>query len=322
LKDIVPIITPFTFLVTPSQRCNFRCWYCAHTLAKEKRPDYNDVDMSFDMFCKIIEQSKRFPDKYKMLQFGGLGEPLLNKDIVHFIEKAHEVTDRVEMITNGLLLNRRLTDAIIDVGLRQLRISIQGTDAAKYKKVTSVAINFEKFIDELTYFYERSRGKTVVYMKIMDDQLEDKNDEKKFFSIFGNICDKIMIEHIGEIHPAKYGKYEKDFKVQDIFGESHPHMEVCPFLFYYMNVDAEGYATSCCLTSTPGSFRLGNINETPLIEMWNGESHKELMLSHLRINSPKKPTHCRICNFYNLLIRAKDYLDYNRDDIIKRVEEL
>ena len=47
----------------------------------------------------------------------------------------------------------------------------------------------------IRYFYEHKENATI-YVKIIDSILENKEEEKLFFQLFGDICDTIYIEHL------------------------------------------------------------------------------------------------------------------------------
>ena len=46
----------------------------------------------------------------------------------------NNMSDRIEVTTNGSLITHGLSDRLIDAGLTRLLISIQGTTVQKYKK--------------------------------------------------------------------------------------------------------------------------------------------------------------------------------------------
>jgi radical SAM protein with 4Fe4S-binding SPASM domain len=322
LKDIVPLDMPFTVMLAPTHRCNFRCKYCTYSLVSEKIVSHNMIDMDFGTFEKFIDSSKKFPRKYKFINFNGLGEPLLHPKIVDMIKLSHKVCDgRIEMFTNASLLTNKMADGIIDAGLSRLKISIQGTSEQKYKELCGVKINFEELRSYIAYFYQRSRGKnTIVHIKTMKEQLADDNDEQKFFSLFGDMCDEISVQNMGEIQPYMQGK-NKDVNSEHLFGERYAGRNVCPMAFYMMEINAEGNCYPCCVFNVPVDLCLGNVAGMPLTEMWNGKKHKEILLSLLKKDDNRQDV-CIKCKTYNFGARPNDDLDAEAQEIIKRVEML
>jgi len=77
--------------------------------------------------------------------FNGQGEPLINKDIPVMVKMAKdaEIAERVEIISNGSLLDKTMSDRLIEAGLDTLRISLQGLNSKKYKDICGANINFD-----------------------------------------------------------------------------------------------------------------------------------------------------------------------------------
>lgn len=320
LKDVVPLDTPYTLFISPSQLCNFRCHFCAQSLSNEEKKQKGliQINQDMDVFLKIVEQSKKFPNKFKRILLTGLGEPLMNKNIAKMIEMVNEaeISEKIEMFTNAALLNHKLSDDLINAGLTKLRISTQGTDAAMYKKHSGVDIDFDKFVSEIKYFYEKSRGKCQVYIKIIEEELRDANDREKFFDIFGNICDEIYVENLTQAQPAM-GDYENKIEhTRTFYGEKAKIREVCPYIFYSLQTDSEGNCFPCPPLSLPLSFSIGNINDTPITKIWNGKKHKDIMISHLNGN---KCDLCKKCTNYLCFTPDEDNLDMHKEEILERL---
>ncbi len=324
LKDVVPLDTPFTLFISPSQLCNFKCNFCTHSLSKETKKDKGlvEINQSFEVFKKIAEQSKVFPQKYKRILLTGLGEPLVNKRIVDMVQMLtdYNITEKIEIFTNASLLTPKLSDELINAGLSQLRISIQGTDAHQYKKNCGVNIDFDNLVENIHYFYEKSRNKCSIYIKIIEEELIDDADKQKFFNIFETISDTIFVENLVRAQPAMGDYDNKIEQTRTFYGETAKHRDVCPYLFYSLQTDSEGNCFPCPPLSLPLSFSLGNINEQPLTEIWNGKKHKELMISHLKKDGSKNEL-CKRCTNYLCFTPDEDNLDLAAEAILKRIKK-
>lgn len=323
LKDIIPIDTPFTLFISPSQLCNFKCHFCTHSLSAEKKKEagFVAINQDFEVFKKIAEQSKAFPDKYKRILLTGLGEPLVNPRIVEYVRilNDYKISEKLEIFTNASLLTKEISDGLIDAGLTRLRISVQGTNAEKYKKYCGVSLDFDKFVENIRYFYEQSRGKCSIYIKIIEEELDGEEDRQKFFDIFGSICDDIYVENLVRAQPMMGDYDEKISMATTFYGEKAQKREVCPYIFYTLQTDSEGNCYPCPPLSLPLSFSLGNINNQTLKEIWNGERMHKLRLSHLRKNGTK----CRLCQqciCYLAFTPEEDNLDNHTEEIIQKLE--
>ena len=205
LAEVLPLRTPFMIEIYPMYACNFRCKYCMMSLDRKKRPFISDkIVMDFDFYKKCIDDITAFPDKLKMLRFAGIGEPLLHKNIVGMVEYAasKNIADKIEIITNASLLTPKMSDLLISVGLSRLIVSLQGTTKEKYKEVSGIDIDFENFIENLRYFFENKGKNSQLYIKIVDEALDNKEDKERFYKLFGDICDTIGIEYVVPIQPG------------------------------------------------------------------------------------------------------------------------
>ena len=318
LAEVVPLDTPFSVFVFPTTYCNFKCIYCAHSLGyEEMKKKYGFVreNMTLSTYKNVIQKLKEFPKKIKMLSLTGQGEPLLNKDIAKMVElaKKEDVAERIEIISNGALLNNKMSDALISVGLDTLRISVQGLSAKKYKEVCGANIDFEEYINNIKYFYSK-KNKTKLFVKIMDIALEN-NEEKKFYDIFGNCCDRMYIE---KMLPAYDGVKLTDGMVieTDRYGRKNNKREVCPLAFYMLGIFPNGDVEPCDTIYKP--IILGNINTDSFLNIWNSSKLKsfwKMQLEGKRYDNPK----CAVCTAPDDVAHPEDVLDEYIDMIKKRI---
>ena len=174
LADVLPLATPFVVQIFPIYACNFTCEYCFHAVPKKERGFVSDWPiMKFDLYKKCIDELALFGDQLKVLRFVGMGEPLLHKNIAEMVAYAvaKKVALRVELLTNGSLLTRQMSDALIGAGLSRLVVSLQGISKEKYRQISKVDIDFENFVANIEYFYKHKTN-THVYIKIVDYALD------------------------------------------------------------------------------------------------------------------------------------------------------
>ncbi len=112
--------------------CNMRCVYCF-----EQGVD-SDLSMGKKMAVKVCnwltnKMEEVRPRELIVIFFGG--EPLLNSQAVEFISKTlyHESEKRnvvlnIQIITNGLLLTRKLVDTLNPLGLTRVKVTLDGDE--------------------------------------------------------------------------------------------------------------------------------------------------------------------------------------------------
>jgi MoaA/NifB/PqqE/SkfB family radical SAM enzyme len=320
LAEIIPLPAPFTLFITPAQLCNFRCFYCTqHKSRGEKnRIGFASQLLDYDVFLKIAGQAAEFPERCKRVLLTGLGEPLINPRIPDMVATLRrlDVAEKCEIFTNAYLLTHEMSDHLLAAGLTRLRISIQGLSAEKYKEVCGVDIDFDRLLDNIRYFYEH-KGDCTVYIKIIDAGLNDKNDEEKFYTLFGDMCDEIYVEHLVKAQPSM-GNSDRADNFLTFYGEKSQYRDVCPYMFYTLQTDALGNVFPCPPLGLPLSFALSNIKDTTLLEIWNGEKLRDLRINHLRKNRVIVPV-CRTCEHYMCFTPEEDNLDNDTWTLIEKI---
>lgn len=317
LAQAIPLSTPYMIQIFPVYACNFKCNYCIHSIPKEKRGYISDKTfMDFDLYKKYIDDLSYFPQKIKMLRFAGTGEPLLHKDIAKMVEYAvkKQVAECIDIVTNGVLLTPQLSIDLINAGLSKLRISIQGINAIKYKEVTQVNIDFDKFLMNLKYFYQH-RAQTHVYIKVIDCAL-DKDQDKVFFDIFGDVCDTIAIEHV--LPAVSQIDYEKSHMNSNANltqnGNCVLQANVCPQPFYLMQINPEGNVVPCCAMET--SYVVDNCNEHGIYEIWNSKRYNIFRQKQL-LGQKEIYAVCEKCKQYKYTMFTEDILDSDSERLLK-----
>jgi MoaA/NifB/PqqE/SkfB family radical SAM enzyme len=121
---------PRSIYIEPTTRCNELCQQCPRTLLSREE----DRDLSFDQFRYIVDQ---FPILERVV-LHGLGEPLLNKDLPRMIHYLKDRGTYVLFNSNGILLNTRRGQALIDADLDEYRLSMDGSTREMYARVRGV----------------------------------------------------------------------------------------------------------------------------------------------------------------------------------------
>lgn len=112
---------PLRLHIEISNLCNLRCKYCVlHNNLSDKSI------MTMETFMKL----KPYFKYLRSVSLSGLAEPLLNKNIVEFINiiKKEAPLCVVSIITNAQLLNEEIARELVDAGLDKLNFSLDGVD--------------------------------------------------------------------------------------------------------------------------------------------------------------------------------------------------
>jgi len=79
----------------------------------------------------------------------GFGEPLLHPEIVDMVRLAHRRGIKTEIVTNGLLLTRELSEELVAAGLCTLVVSVDGTSPDSFADARSGA-DFRKLLENMS----------------------------------------------------------------------------------------------------------------------------------------------------------------------------
>jgi MoaA/NifB/PqqE/SkfB family radical SAM enzyme len=85
-------------------------------------------------FERIMSDLQMF-DPRPSIFFGGFGEPLAHPQIVDMVARAKTVSDKVELITNGMLLTEERSHALMQAGLDTLWVSVDGATPESFADI-------------------------------------------------------------------------------------------------------------------------------------------------------------------------------------------
>ncbi|MCK5289177.1 MAG: radical SAM protein, partial [Candidatus Omnitrophica bacterium] len=154
---------PFEVTILTTYSCNFKCVYCFEESVKESVfLDKTDSDLIVKW---IINRAEKKQVKNIFLVYYG-GEPLLNVWPIYNISwhlkqwaDSNGVRFGFGIITNGSLINPELIDKLLAVGLKELRISIDGYRQEHNKKrpFTNGMPTFDIIIDNIKSVIDKVR---------------------------------------------------------------------------------------------------------------------------------------------------------------------
>ena len=315
LETVVPLATPYSVHIDICSLCNFKCHFCFQ--ADEKAIHHSGLQRGFmdlDLFKKIVDDLAQFSGKMKKVKIGLHGEPTLHPQLPQMISylKSKNVTEIIELFTNGSLLTPKLNKEIIDAGLSRINISVEGLTAEKYQEVTGVRIDMTKFLENIRGLYE-VRKDCKIYIKIVDVQLAE-DDKKKFFDTFGDICDEIFIENV----VPQWAEINKlDLKGVGMYGQPiTKYKHVCPFLFMYLHFNFDGTASGCTL-DWGKKVLIGDVRRESALDIWRGKKLKDLQIAHLEKKRDKIPF-CAEC--LAPMVCCLEDLDDHAQALLKKIQ--
>lgn len=131
---------PRSLYLETTSRCNSLCATCILTFGgREPRKD-----LGWEEFRRVVDQ---FPVLERVL-LHGIGEPLLNRDLIRMIAHLKARGATVLFNSNVITLGPRLRRQLIESGLDELRVSLDATTPGTYARVRGVDA-YQKVVSNL-----------------------------------------------------------------------------------------------------------------------------------------------------------------------------
>ena len=326
LYKILPLDTPLVIDMHITHICNFRCNYCILSEPDEILQNSSFArglkrePMSWETFSLAVGQMKAFPRKIKQLTMSGVGEATTHPKLVDMVQALHDanVTDKIQIISNGWLLSPSMSEKLISAGLNELRISLQGMNNEKYTEVCGAKIDWDTLYNNIHYFSSIRGDNCTLKVKVADIALDGTDDEKKFYDFFGNICDAVDIEHIYDSWSVNGVEPIAAIKptAKTRYGREPIEIRDCRRPFTSLDIMPDGLVTQTCHIIF--GFEK-NISESPLIEQWNSKEWNDIRRKML-VEGRSLFDSCKDCSYVINTYHPEDILDGHEDEILMRMK--
>ena len=308
LQDLLPLKQPLRVNIDPCDICNFKCDFCFQC----KDTGFKGSIMTTDMFERVVDQLKEFAEPINVVHLYALGEPFINKNMPLFIRRLKEegVAKEVKTTTNGSLLSPEMIDGILEAGLDDISISLNGLKDEDFKRIAAANVKFDQMYDNLKYLYER-RGSCHVHIKIIGDYFS-KEEQKYFIEKIGEHADTINIDgltnHWSGLEMTQGGRQYNTMEETD-------QCTICALCFYELTIHSNGTVSPCSVDWQIQNETLGSIMDMTLKQIWNSKKRNDMLVSFLEgtINPYKA---CRECEYPNS--GASVNLDPYREELRKK----
>ena len=298
IQELLPLATPISAHIDVSSLCNFRCSFCFQADTQGMK----DVDlkrgfMQTDLFRKIVDELRAFPDKLKKIKIGNHGEPTLHPQLAECIKYAAEskAAEIVELFTNGSKLNADLNKKIVESGLQRINISLEGLSDERYREVTGVKQDFSEIVAGVKDLYQQKismNSDLIIYVKIVDEAHSLRGDSnliftlsdeerQEFFETFENSCDEIYIEKIVPQWAETQLDRQNTVSQTGMYGQKVTEWkDICPFTFMYLHFNCDGTVSPCTL-DWPRKVVIGNAKTESVSAIWNGSRLRDLQIAQV-----------------------------------------
>lgn len=131
-------------------RCNLKCRFCYAGCNDTSNPINSHNELSTKQLKQLIDKIF-FDAKVPSISFTG-GEPLLRKDLPELIAHAKKHKMRVNLITNGTLIDEKKAKKLVRAGLDSAQVSLEGIKAFTHDDLVRVNGAFQKTLIAIDAF--------------------------------------------------------------------------------------------------------------------------------------------------------------------------
>jgi organic radical activating enzyme len=277
--------------------CNARCVMCSvESWTRTK------AVMSDRLFGKIVDEVRGHSDWIERVIVQLDGEPLLDKRLENRIRAMKSAGMRkVSFATNGSLMTEARAASIIDAGVDSIDFSIDGATAETFEAIR-IRLSFDTVRDNVLRFLElRDRMRPEIIVRVrMAIQPSNAQEFKSFVEFWRarlSPNDTVFGKPVQE-----WSTWERDVGHLDglAIRTLPPNLDFnslpCVSPFDSVVILSDGRVPLCCLdynAETP----MGDVNESSIAEVWNGEAFRRVRGLHLA-NGRRSMATCTDCHNY------------------------
>ena len=257
---------PYAIEIELTNYCNAHCVFCPNNCSKRER-GFIDKKKLYDFLDKqkALKVNNWFNKKFNTLDFpkvvyAGLGEPLLHPDFLEIVKYTKELGFQVEIVTNGLLLSKKIVDKLIELKVDSLAISLHSMNKEIYNKITGLSLN--NVLPNVTYAleqYKKTNAKIQLWrIKPLSNMKQETKKDEEIYKEYVKSYPNVIV--LGPSEP-----WERDMNNPtscNLVNDDPSSGIWCRKLYYTLNIAYTGEIVMCCNDFNRISVNMGNIFES------------------------------------------------------------
>jgi radical SAM protein with 4Fe4S-binding SPASM domain len=294
-KKVILLGSPFSLTTEPTNNCNLHCIECPTGNNTSKREKGN---VDFELYQKIIDELKDYI-LFQMIYFQG--EPFQHPDIFKIINYADQNKIYTSTSTNGHFLSQENCHKIVQSGLKNILVSVDGTAQETYEKyrVGGTLQKILKGIETLVKTKQNLKSKfptihlQYLVFKYNQHQMSEIRKISKLLGVNKLDFKSAQIENeenyslIPDI--KRYSRYKYENGEYTIKNKMQNR---CFRIWSTLVISWDGNIVPCCFDKDL-DFIMGNVKQTPILKVWKSENFIRFRKSTLL--NRKKTSICRNC---------------------------
>ncbi len=279
--------------IETSFACNARCNMCV--VHKAERAAF----MSDELYDKILAELSGKAAEIRRVTIQFCGEPLLDKKLAYRIRSLKEAgIPAVYFGTNGSLLAPERCGAILESGVDQIDISVDGATAEVFEKIR-LGLNYGEVSENIkTLIKMRDEGqyRTAIRLRytIQKENVHEVDDFLGYWEPLLKSGDRAYAKYIHT--------FGGDKQLEELFPDKRPsdvNLDDRPCISPWQSfvILTDGRVVLCC-NDYSGQYIMGDLNRESIAQVWNGEEFNNIRSKHAE-SGRKSIAICRGCTVWD-----------------------
>ncbi len=296
--------------IEPNNTCNLLCQHC-QVPHWSKTPVY----LSSEKLIKIFDQLPYLIN----VKLQGMGEPLLNRQLVDMLQEGENRGIVMEFFSNGTILSDDQVNRLLKLKHTTIYFSIDGATSEVFESIR-VGSSFPQVVENIRSFLER-RGKNVVpkvtfatvatrtnlhelpkIIHLAKELGADSINLQTSLTSWGKEqveeyarairLDLTSIEIASKLSEVERIASDEGVLLNVFSADAYSIKNKCPWPWMRAFIAANGDVVPCCILADANTVSLGNVFTEHFGKIWNSAAYREL---RRRIKQHDLPDYCKGC---------------------------
>ena len=260
--------------------CNAACEFCPYPMQTRKKGRMSTV-----LYNKIVDEAAGIP-LITHVCLNGLGEPMLDPQLVERVAYAHAAGKQVFLFTNGTYLTPERFEALKAAGLATILVSLNASNAEERKRIMHLD-DWDKVVGNILYAINHRGGVTLEVRAVVNDDSFGLESARRLNALFGSVYDGG-----GYVRLIQEGNWAGANRL--IESRTFKPNEHCGRATGAIYVTWDGKVTTCCQDPFGDGNVFGDLNTQTIREVYAAGPYESFRLDHLNNEADKHPI-CKDC---------------------------
>jgi hypothetical protein len=240
---------------------------CPQSLIDSLRP----INIDYERVIELLEELRDWPD-LEYVEFHNYNEPLLYPNyFFYFASRARHILgpNKIGIVTNGSTMNEILAERILQLEPHHVWFSLDSLKPGIYEKIRP-GLSLIRVLNGIHSFWKVASEiefPVGIVCTVMEDNIKEVEELKEYWIKKGN-CQLFFQWCDGRGFPLKEKPYTR------------PDEEACDYVLENAIVLTNLDVVPCCM-DWEGKLTMGNLKESSLETIWQGEAFQYFRQLHL-----------------------------------------